>query len=54
MLPIEGIQTPTELSFRTCHYDPEERMLLIFRSYMRHMVEMCENDSPRITVGLNF
>ena len=54
MLPIKEIKTTTELSFRTCSYQPEEGTLLIFRSYMRHMVEICKNDTPRITVALNF
>lgn len=54
MLPIQGIKNPTELSFRTCHYEPEEGTLLIFRSYMRHMVELCKNELPRITVAFNF
>lgn len=54
MLPIKEIKTPTEMSFRTCSYQPEEGTLLIFRSYMRHMVEICKNDSTRITIALNF
>jgi len=54
MLPIQGIKNPTELSFRTCHYEPQEGTLLIFRSYLRHMVELCKNETPRITAAFNF
>ena len=54
MLPVKGIQTPTELSFKDCHYQPQKKTLLIFRSFLRHMVEIGSNTDPRISVAFNF
>jgi uncharacterized protein (TIGR02466 family) len=54
MVPIKNISDPTEASYRTCHYSPTENTLLIFRSYLRHMVELGQNEEPRISIALNF
>jgi uncharacterized protein (TIGR02466 family) len=54
MLPIKQIESPNELSYRTCHYLPEAGTLIIFRSYLRHMVEIGLNETPRITAAFNF
>ena len=38
---------------RIC-YAAVERRLVIFRSYLRHMVEPCKNKLPRMSIAVNF
>jgi uncharacterized protein (TIGR02466 family) len=52
-LPIESADL-TEASFSTCFYKPTERLLLIFKSNLLHMVEKNKSDQDRITVAINF
>lgn len=54
MLPVKGIKNNTPLSFKDCHYQPQKKTLLIFRSFLRHMVEIGSNDDPRISIAFNF
>lgn len=54
MKPIKNIVTNNDLNFKNCHYNPESGTLLIFRSYLRHMVEKCLNNEPRITIAFNY
>lgn len=54
MLPIKDIKTMTNLSYKTCYYKPEERSLLVFRSYIPHMVEQNKSSEPRISLAFNF
>ena len=54
MMPLKGIGTTNDLSFTRIGYAPEQGFLLIFRSYMRHMVESGFNKTPRISISMNF
>lgn len=54
MKPIKNITVNNDLNFKNCHYNPKPGTLLIFRSYMRHMVERCLNIEPRITIAFNY
>jgi uncharacterized protein (TIGR02466 family) len=54
MLPVKGIVEENDLTFKQSFYSPQERTLLIFRSNIRHMVEIGTNDEPRITAAFNF
>lgn len=54
MHPIKGITEINELNFRTVHYEPKPGTLIMFRSYMRHMVERGTNTEPRVTIAFNF
>ena len=46
------IKTNT-LNASTCSFMPKPRTLIIFRSYLRHMVTRCTNIEPRITAAFN-
>ena len=52
MFPLENFKY-NELSFQQCEYPPIERRLIIFRSYLSHMVKPGNNISPRITAAFN-
>lgn len=54
MCPIEKIKHRNDLSFIQIGYSPVERSLLIFRSYLRHMVKSGEFDGERISIAFNF
>jgi len=54
MLPVKNISDYNELSFTRINYEAEENALLIFRSYLRHMVAPCTNTTPRISIAVNF
>lgn len=54
MIPVKNISEETELSYKKCFYSPSDGTLLIFRSYLKHMVEIGNNDEPRITAAFNF
>lgn len=54
MLPLRNIKDRNHLSFIKVGYQPQEGMLLIFRSYLRHMVLRNLDDDVRISVALNF
>jgi len=53
MLPMKNVKKYDDLNFVNCHYNPPERSIVIFRSYIQHMVEKCNNLSPRITGAFN-
>jgi len=53
MKPIKNIKEQNQLTFKTCHFFPKENSLLIFRSYMRHMVEKQNTNFERTTVAVN-
>jgi uncharacterized protein (TIGR02466 family) len=53
MFPLENIKY-NDLSFQQCEYQPIERRLIIFRSYLSHMVRPGNNKEPRITAAFNF
>jgi uncharacterized protein (TIGR02466 family) len=54
MLPIKNIPDRNELSYSKVGYTAEAGTLVIFRSYVRHMVTINENIDPRISVAFNF
>jgi uncharacterized protein (TIGR02466 family) len=54
MLPIKDIANRNEFSYIKVGYTPIPGQLLIFRSYLRHMVTLNENKLPRISVAFNF
>ena len=54
MLPIKDIPDRNELSYSKVGYTAEAGTLVIFRSYVRHMVTINENIDPRISVAFNF
>lgn len=54
MLPLRDIRGYNNLTFRQAFYEPKPKRLLVFRSYLRHMVELGSNTAPRISVAFNF
>ena len=54
MLPIKGIKENNNLNFKSAKYNPDQGTLLLFRSYLRHMVMVGTNKDPRITFAFNF
>jgi len=54
MYCLKSIKEKNELSFTRISYPAEEGTLLVFRSYLRHLVEPGINESPRISLALNF
>lgn len=54
MLPIKKIDNYNYWSNQFAHFTPQPKMLLIFRSYLRHMVEMNKSDLPRMSIAMNF
>ena len=53
ILPLNNV-TNNMYNFKNCHYLPSPGTIIIFRSYLRHMVEKCLNTDPRITIAFNF
>ena len=54
MCPIEKIKERNDLSFIQIGYSPIERSLLIFRSYLRHMVKAEVFEGDRVSIAFNF
>lgn len=54
MLPIKDISNRNDFSFVKIGYEVNEGTLIIFRSYLRHMVTMGRNSQPRISIAFNF
>ena len=54
MLPIRKLTGENDLNRQRICYAAVERRLIIFRSYLRHMVEPCKNKSPRMSIAVNF
>jgi len=54
MLPIRGVKKENHLTYKRCWIKPIQNSLVVFRSYMRHMVEKQQTDFNRITVAVNF
>jgi uncharacterized protein (TIGR02466 family) len=54
MYPLKNIKPKNNLSFTRIKYEAVEGKLLIFRSYLRHMVEAGSNEDPRISVAINY
>ena len=53
MITIKDIKQHNPLTFKTCFFPPVENGLIIFRSYLRHMVEKQNTDYERMTVAAN-
>ena len=54
MFGLKKIKEKNPLSFTRISYTPEPAKLLIFRSWLRHMVEPGKNTTPRISIAMNF
>jgi len=55
MFPLKGTnQNKNNLSYTRISYTPAPGTLLIFRSYLRHLVEPGTNIDPRISIAMNF
>jgi uncharacterized protein (TIGR02466 family) len=54
MLPIKNIENYNPLSYRNAFYSPDPGTLIIFRSNLRHMVELNKSNEQRITVAFNY
>jgi uncharacterized protein (TIGR02466 family) len=54
MMPIKGIRKINDLSLQRMWHTPEEGMLIIFRSFIRHSVRAGTNTEPRVSIALNY
>jgi uncharacterized protein (TIGR02466 family) len=54
MIPVESINEYKIENAETHYFVPKQKSLIIFRSYLRHMVMMGTNKEPRISIALNF
>jgi len=54
MCPLKTKTNRNQLSYTRIGYTPIEGSLIIFRSYLRHLVEPGNNTTPRISIALNF
>lgn len=54
MCSLKDVPEKNILSFNRVGYKPQARTLLIFRSYLRHLVEPGKNIEPRISIAMNF
>ena len=54
MCPLKTKDNRNQLSYSRVGYQPKERTLVIFRSYLRHLVEPGTNVEPRISIAMNF
>jgi uncharacterized protein (TIGR02466 family) len=53
MCGLKNISKTNVLNGCVSSYFPKPRTLIIFRSYLRHMVTKCQNTEPRITAAFN-
>jgi uncharacterized protein (TIGR02466 family) len=54
MFPLKNIKGKNNLSYSRISYTPTAGTLIIFRSYLRHLVEPGTNKDPRISIAMNF
>jgi len=54
MKPVKNITEKNMLSFTKTGVEPKQGSLVIFRSYLRHLVTPGTNTEPRISVSMNF
>ena len=54
MMPLHNIKEYNGYNSLTYHVKPQEGLLVIFKSSIRHMVEVGHNDDPRISLSFNF
>lgn len=53
MMPLYNITSHNQYNSLTQKYAPKERSLIIFRSSVRHMVEVGSNKEPRVSLSFN-
>jgi uncharacterized protein (TIGR02466 family) len=53
MFPLKNVTQLNDLNYLSCRYNPTPKSLIIFRSNIRHMVNKCNNNTPRITAAFN-
>lgn len=54
MLPVKNVMEKNDLTYVNCRYDAIPGRLIIFRSYLRHCVEVGYNTVPRISISFNY
>jgi uncharacterized protein (TIGR02466 family) len=54
MYPLKDITQQNDLTFGATSYAPTENSLIIFRSYLEHMVKAGKNKQRRISIALNY
>lgn len=54
MVPLHNVSSHNAYNSMTHTYSPKERSLIIFRSSLRHMVQVGHNKEPRISLSFNF
>ena len=54
MMPVANIKKINTLSRERVWFTPEEGMLIIFRSFIRHSVRAGTNTEPRVSIALNY
>jgi hypothetical protein len=54
MCPIKTKENRNQLRYSRTGYTPETGTLIIFRSYLRHLVEPGTNTEPRISIAMNY
>jgi uncharacterized protein (TIGR02466 family) len=54
MFPLKDIQHKNKLNITRVMFPAKQGLLLIFRSYLRHLVEQGSNIVPRISLALNY
>ena len=53
MFPLKDVSTSNEFNHTWYKIQPKERSLIIFRSFVEHMVEPGKNESERISIAYN-
>lgn len=54
MMPLKDIKETNTLSSMTAEFTPVQGKLILFRSYVRHLVQAGTNTEPRISAALNY
>jgi len=54
MLPLKNVTENNNLNYKVCRYPATTNRLVIFRSYLEHMVEQGTNTEDRISLSFNF
>ena len=54
MFPLKDIKYKNKLNITRIKFPARQGLLLIFRSYLRHLVEQGTNTVPRISLALNY
>lgn len=54
MMPLKNVNEQNDLTFGATSYKPTENSLIIFRSYVPHMVKPGKNKTGRISVAFNY